>query len=78
MKLSTKKKIRIFLAILVVGLVIIPIGACSENIPTIGIGLLIAVLSFGYRIIAVRCTYCGWWLGKLYNGTCPHCHKELE
>lgn len=47
MKLSTKKKIRIFLAILVVGLVIIPIGACSENIPTIGIGLLIAVLPLG-------------------------------
>ena len=78
MKLSPKKKIRIFLAILVVGLVIMPIGAFSENIPTIEIGLLIAVLSFGYRIIAVHCAYCGWWLGKLYNGTCPHCHKGLE
>lgn len=78
MKSGPKKYNYIFLAILAVGIGILLLGAMSEQVILIGIGMLIAFCSFVFRVIFFRCPYCGYYLGRRSGSYCPHCKKEIE
>ena len=68
----------IFLAILAVSIILLLIGAVTENVVLLGIGLLLAFGSFVFRAITFRCPYCGYYLGRRSGTYCPHCKKDIE
>ena len=78
MKTSPRKFNYIFLVALAVGISILLLGAISETVFLIGIGLLIAFGSFVFRAIFFRCPYCGYYLGRRSGFYCPHCKREIE
>ena len=75
---SPKKYNYIFLAVLVLGIVILLVGMTSESIALLGVGFLLAFGSFVFRAITFRCPYCGYYLGRRSGTYCPHCKKEIE
>lgn len=77
-KIKPKSINAIFFIILAIGMILALIGALSEQIAFICIGLFVAFVAFIFRCIFYRCPYCGRYIGKLDGNYCTHCKKNIN
>ena len=75
---NPKKSNHIFLTALSVSIIILLIGMTTEILPLTGVGLLLAFLSFVFRVLTFRCPYCGHYMGRQNSTHCPRCRKKIE
>ena len=67
----------VFIALAILGTVLLSIGKSRDIDVMFWLGLIIVVADCIVILIFNRCPHCKRYLGKSYGGYCPHCGKKL-